>query len=615
MKSRLRLRLELLGLSWRRSRTMTAGAIAAITADVVAVAVVAISLRTAVDSSAQGDREVALAAAVGAALAYAMSAVLRDMTANLVGTVADRVGRLDLHPRIHADIAGIDGLDHLERPEYLDRVTVVRGGAGALMRWLWNSITTIAGVAKLGVTVMLLGAISPWLLALLPLAAVPIWTNKQGQRVVAAAEVRTAERHRLQQHLFDLLVNAGSGKEVRVSGNGREIAVKQTEAWDAVVRDRSRSRAVAAAWNLSGWLVFALGFAGALALVAYRTAQGEGTLGDLVLMVTIVSNLRQAMQSVVVSATETAGASRVIDPYLWLQDYLATDRLRTHGSTPVRDTVEDGIALDSVTYTYPGADRPALSRVSARLGAGTVTAIVGEYGSGKTTLVKMLCKFHSPDSGHVTVDGTDLAELDTSSWRERVTAAFQDFGRFHIPFADTVGIGDLPHRQDLGRIAEAVHAADAHSLVERLPEGYETQLGRQLGGVDLSEGQWQRTALARASMRPQPLLFVLDEPTASLDAPSEHDVFRRYMARARELADRNGAVTVVVSHRFSSVADADRILVMHQGEVVESGTHDDLMSQQGRYARLYSIQADAYTKKEGGHRGKLRTRYRLSTDS
>lgn len=222
-------------------------------------------------------------------------------------------------------------------------------------------------------------------------------------------------------------------------------------------------------------------------------------------------------------------------------------------------------------------------------------AVVGEYGSGKTTLVKLLAKFYRPDSGRITVDGYDLATLDTDAWRARISAAFQDFGRFRTVFAETVGLGDLPHKDEPSRIAEAVAAADAESVVGSLPEGLDTRLGRELGGVDLSEGQWQKTALARAAMRQSPLLFVLDEPTASLDAPSEEEIFQRYMDRARSLAARTGAVTVIVSHRFSTLSGADLILVLDRGRLAEQGTHEELLALGGRYADLYGIQATAYT--------------------
>jgi ABC-type multidrug transport system fused ATPase/permease subunit len=331
--------------------------------------------------------------------------------------------------------------------------------------------------------------------------------------------------------------------------------------------------------------------------VVYRAAHGHGTAGDVVMAVTVASGLRQTVQAVVGSTASTLGTRTAIESYFWLRDYAAAEVDRTAGSpralAPARLTT--GITFEHVTYRYPGTDRLAIDDVSVRIPAGAVVAIVGEYGSGKTTLVKLLAKFYRPDTGRITLDGVDLADLDTADWRSRVSAAFQDFGRLETTFAEGIGLGDLPHLTDRERITRAVRDADASALVERLPQGLDTQLGRELGGVDLSEGQWQRVALARAVMRDEPLLFALDEPTASLDAPSEHAIFERQMARARRLAERTGAITVIVSHRFSTVTGADLILVIDKGRLVETGTHAELSALDGgRYADLYGIQAEAY---------------------
>jgi ABC-type multidrug transport system fused ATPase/permease subunit len=340
--------------------------------------------------------------------------------------------------------------------------------------------------------------------------------------------------------------------------------------------------------------VFSLAFLCGLAVAVHLAVTGRGTPGDIVMTITVASSLIGSVQLAVQQTTAAAGARRLIEPYLWLRDYVTAERSQTSGSRPAPERLTHGIDLDHVSYTYPGTDRKALDDVTARIPAGTVVAIVGEYGSGKTTLVKLLQKFYRPTEGAIRVDGTDLRQLDTRGWRSRSTAVFQDFGRFRTVLAESIGIGDLSHVADRTRIAEAVRAAAAQPVVDAQPQGLDTQLGRALGGVELSEGQWQKTALSRAMMRRDPLLIALDEPTASLDAPSEQEIFQRHMAHARETAARSGAITVIVSHRFATVTGADLILVLSRGRLVEAGSHEALMAAAGHYAELYGLQAAAY---------------------
>jgi ABC-type multidrug transport system fused ATPase/permease subunit len=586
--------LELLRLSWARERKLTAVSLAFVVGSVAVVGVSALSLRATVDATSGHRQHDAVVAAVVAAVAYALGIVVQQSLQSLVNVTLDRVGRLALHAEIHRDIASIEGIAHLEQTEFLDRLTIVRSASGKVMAWFWYSVLAAAGMLELGVMLLLLGTISPWLLVLLVFAAVPVWFNHVGQGIVARAEVDVAEAVRLQQQLFTIAVQAAGAKELMLSGAGPDIMRRQGEAWHDAERRRHRAQMSAAALQFAGWAVFAVCFVASVGLVAYRTTHGDGTLGDLVLTVMGAVSLRQILQNAVSSALRTAGANRYIEPLLWLRGYAAAERARTDGTATPPQRLRGGITLDGVDFRYPGTTTAALDRVSIHLPAGSVVAVVGEYGSGKTTLVKLLLKLYRPDGGRIRVDDIDFQELNTAGWRRRSSAVFQDFARFHTTVGETVGLGDLDAVDDPARLDEALRAADAEDLVRRLPDGLQTQLGRALGGVELSEGQWQRTALARASMRLDPLLFVLDEPTASLDAPSEQAVFDRYMARARKLAADTGAVTVVVSHRFSTVADADLIVVMRDGRIVESGSHRQLLESGGLYAEMYGIQVRAY---------------------
>jgi len=274
----------------------------------------------------------------------------------------------------------------------------------------------------------------------------------------------------------------------------------------------------------------------------------------------------------------------------WLEDYAAS--FAAVADRPVPETLQRGITLDHVSFAYPGTTKLVLDDVSLTLPAGSVVAVVGENGAGKTTLVKLLAKMYEPSSGTILIDDTPLARMPAEAWRARLAGAFQDFFRFEFRALQTVGLGDVPRVDDEPAVAAAIARAGADDVVSRLPAGLGTQLGPTWpGGVDVSFGQWQKLALARGFMRERPLLLVLDEPTAALDAETEHALFERYAAGAR--ANRN-TITLLVSHRFSTVRMADLIVVLDGARVVEVGTHEELIARAGHYADLYAIQAAAY---------------------
>jgi ATP-binding cassette subfamily B protein len=275
-----------------------------------------------------------------------------------------------------------------------------------------------------------------------------------------------------------------------------------------------------------------------------------------------------------------------------------TAELSANTDIEVPDRLVDGIRLERVSFAYPGADRLALQDVTLHLPAGAVVAVVGENGAGKSTLVKLLAKMYEPTSGEILIDSQPLSRMSAAEWRGRLTGAFQDFYRFEFTAQHSVGLGDLPKLDDEPAVTDAVQRAGANDVVERLPEGLHSQLGPTWpGGQELSFGQWQKLALSRGYMRALPLLMVLDEPTAALDAETEHELFERYAAAARgdELASGDvGGITILVSHRFSTVRMADLIVVLDGSRLAEVGSHEQLMQGDGPYADLYRIQAAAY---------------------
>jgi len=247
-----------------------------------------------------------------------------------------------------------------------------------------------------------------------------------------------------------------------------------------------------------------------------------------------------------------------------------------------------------VSFVYPGTDRLVLNDVNLDLPAGSVVAVVGENGAGKSTLVKLLAKMYEPTSGRILIDQTDLARIPPMEWRTRLAGAFQDFFRFEFLARYTVGVGDVPRLDNEPAVIKAESRAGADDVVVKLTEGLETQLGRTWpGGVDVSFGQWQKLALARGFMRDEPIVLVLDEPTAALDAETEHALFERYAAAVRD-DSTEGRITILVSHRFSTVRMADLIVVLDGARVVEVGSHEALMARAGQYSQLYGIQAAAY---------------------
>ena len=349
---------------------------------------------------------------------------------------------------------------------------------------------------------------------------------------------------------------------------------------------------VPAAWHALAWAVFGAGYVGAMVFVS----SGRGASPGNVLLVLACG----ARLSAYIGATVgEIGFLRGFWMYgsirlAWLENYAASFAAATDLPAPTK--LAHGIRLDHVSFAYPGTSRLVLDDVSLTLRAGTVVAIVGENGAGKTTLVKLLARLDEPTSGAIFVDDAPLGRVPADRWRQRVAGAFQDFFRFEFRALHTIGLGDVPRVDDERAVGTAVHRAGAGDVIATLKEGLHTQLGPTWpGGVDVSFGQWQKLALARGFMRDHPLLLVLDEPTAALDAETEHALFERYAAAARDAASPDtGRVTLLVSHRFSTVRMADVIVVLDGAHLVEMGTHDELLARAGTYSELYGIQAAAY---------------------
>ena len=526
-----------------------------------------------------------------AAAALGVSAVatwfLRTVSTRVQRRFRDKVTiALESHvARLQASIATIA---HHERPEYLDRLAVLRDQVFVLDHMYMSLFSTCGWILRLAVTVALLMSIHPALALLAAFALPTVVTSTWRPGVERIAYERGASAGRLARHLFTTVTTATPGKEVRVTGIGERLAVERRQAWERWYGPVSSARWGSAAWHTLAWAVFGGAFVGAVVFVARGAA---ATAGDVLLVLAAGSRLSAYVGATVgeigfLRGIWMDGSRRLA----WLEDYAASLVAKADLEAPSR--IADRIRFDRVSFAYPGTSRLVLDEVSFDLPAGAVVAIVGENGAGKTTLVKLLAKLYEPTSGRILVDGVDLARVAADGWRARLAGAFQDFFKFEFRARHTVGVGDVPRLDDEPAVVSAVARAGADDVVVQLKAGLETQLGPTWpDGVEVSFGQWQKLALARGFMRPAPLVMALDEPTAALDAETEHALFERYAAAARGAA---GCITILVSHRFSTVRMADLIVVLDGAKVVEVGTHDELMARRGPYADLYGIQAAAY---------------------
>jgi ATP-binding cassette subfamily B protein len=485
-------------------------------------------------------------------------------------------------------LASIATIAHQERREYLDRLAVLRHQVFMLDHMYMSLFATCGWILRLGVTIALLMSIHPALAMLAVFAVPPVFTSTWRPGVERRAYERGASRTRLARHLFDVATTAAAGKEVRVTGIGDRLARDRRSAWESGNRPVAAARLVSAGWHTLAWAIFGAGYVGAIVFVAYGLA---ATAGDVLLTLAAGSRLSFYVGGTVGEVGFLRGVWMDSSRRLaWLEDYARS--LTATSDLPAPEQLAEAIRFEHVSFAYPGTDRFVLDDVNLELPAGAVVAIVGENGAGKTTLVKLLAKLYEPTRGRILIDRTHLARIDAAEWRTRLAGAFQDFFRFEFQARHTVGVGDLPRIDNDPAVVTAVGRAGADDVVVRLRAGLDTQLGPTWpGGVDVSFGQWQKLALARGFMRDRPLVLVLDEPTAALDAETEHALFERYASAAR---DSEGSITILVSHRFSTVRMADLIVVLDGARVAEVGTHEALMAKRGQYAQLYSIQAAAY---------------------
>ena len=484
----------------------------------------------------------------------------------------------------------IPSLEHQERADYLDQLEVVREQRSALGNSLRFMLVLARSLVFSVATVVVAATIEPRLLILM-LASLPALVGTRFRyRWKSSAEDTAAPRWRLTRHLGELVTNASAGMELRVFGLGSEVRSRLRRSVSSARTPYVEAERKSALLSFAETVFFLL-----VAGLVIGWLVVDSTPGTVVLAIAMLAGLQTAAVQSAWMASHAADSLRTAGRLLWLRTYAAgVARDQYAGTLRPPATLRSGIALEDVSFHYHGASTPSLRSVSLTLPAGSVVALVGENGAGKSTLVKLLTGLYRPTGGRILVDGVSLADFDVEAWWSCGAAAFQDYAKFEFSAQESVGLGLLPSLSDAGAVRSALERAAAEELERSLPSGLATQLGPTWdGGVDLSGGQWQKVALARALMRLEPLLLVFDEPTSALDAPTEHALFERYAAAARTAKTR-GAITLLVTHRFSTVRAADLILVLSDGQVAEFGSHDELMARHGHYAELYHLQAASY---------------------
>ncbi|MFN6465788.1 MAG: ABC transporter ATP-binding protein [Nostoc sp. DedVER02] len=479
-------------------------------------------------------------------------------------------------------------LRQFEDSEFYDKLTNARREASVRPLSLVNrTFGLVQNALSLFTYGILLVNFSVWAVLMLVLAAIPVFIAEtkfagEGFRLFSWRAAETRQQH----YLENLLAREDFVTEVKLYQLGEMLLGRYRNLFEQLYgedRDLTLRRGV---WGYLLGLVSTGAFYLAYAWIVLETVRGKISLGDMTMYLTV---FRQG-QSTFSNALTSIGGMYEDNLYLSnLYDFLEEKVPKSWGNATIGLNPQDGIRFENVSFTYPGSSKPALTNISLHLKPREKLAIVGENGSGKTTLIKLLTRLYTPDSGRIFLDGLDLQEWDVDVLRRRIGVIFQNFVRYQFTVGENIGVGDVEHLENKTRWETAAEKGMAQSFIDQLPQNFQTQLGRWFkGGQELSGGQWQKIALSRAFMRSQADILVLDEPTSAIDAQAEFEIFNHFRAITQN------QMVLLISHRFSTVRMADKILVIENGEVIEQGTHEELLQLGGRYAKLFMLQAAGY---------------------
>ncbi|MGN6236158.1 ABC transporter ATP-binding protein [Dyella sp.] len=517
-------------------------------------------------------------------------AVLADLLGRLVALVDSLLGELyanttSIRLMEHAASLDLEDFEDADLQDQLDRARRQVAGRGSLLSQLLQQAQDVITLLSFAVG---LAVYAPWLIVLLAVALVPAFLGEFhfNAQSYAVNYQWTPERREL-DYLRMVGASASNAKEVKSFGLNPFLIERYRVLSQDMYRANRRIALRRAGWGGLFTTLGTLGYYAAYAFIAWRTVTGQFSIGDLTFLSTSFRRLRTLLETLLTGFSQVAGQALYLDD-LFSFFRIQPEILSPPNPRPFPRPMREGFVFEDVGFRYPDAERWAVRHLNFTLRAGEVLALVGENGAGKTTLVKLLSRLYDPDEGRILLDGHPLTEYDLEDLRLNIGVIFQDFVRYYFNAADNIAVGRIEARGDEPRIADAAHRSLADQVIARLPKGYAQMLGKLFkGGVDLSGGEWQKIAIARAYMRDAPLL-VLDEPTAALDARSEYEVFQRF----KELS--HGKTAVIISHRFSTVRMADRIIVLQHGAIEEVGTHEELVAAGGHYAELFELQAAGY---------------------
>jgi ATP-binding cassette subfamily B protein len=528
-----------------------------------------------------------LALLIAAEFALAVAAdVLGRVVALTDGLLSERVTNASsIRLMRHAATLDLEDFEDAEFQDKLERARRQTSGRITLMGQLLGQVQDLVTVASF---VAGLVVYAPWLIVLLVVALLPAFIGEAhfNAQSYSLDFGRTPQRREL-DYVRQTAASVETAKEVKIFGlHGFLIARYGQLAAEFYAANRKLALR-RAGWGGLFTAVGTIGYYLAYAYIAWSTLTGAFSVGDLTFLAGSFRRLGTLVEGLLSSFSTTASQALYLDDLFSFFE-AEPEILSPADPKPFPRPIRDGFVFEDVGFIYPGSERWAVRHLSFTLRAGEVVALVGENGAGKTTLVKLLTRLYDPDEGRILLDGRDLRDYDLDELRASMGVIFQDFVRYNLTAADNIAVGRISERDDRARIVRAAVQSQADGVIARLPGGYDQMIGKRFrNGVELSGGEWQKVAIARAYMREAEVL-VLDEPTAALDARSEFEVFQRFKELSR------GKTAILISHRFSSVRMADRILVLADGAVEAAGTHEELLAQRGRYAELFELQAAGY---------------------